>query len=150
MAFPLEKTPQRVNVRLHGTGNQFEVLRRLGKEWEPIGRFDNRDDALDLLAGQLEDKQAKWSMNVKIRDGWVCQYCGEVDVKLLESHHIKPKEQFPELADDLENGKCACMWCHAWKGHKDNKPVRDMILARLCVILVLRQFPKRKEECQIN
>lgn len=80
----------------------------------------------------------------------MCEFpgCGELDKSLLEAHHIKPKAQFPELKYDVKNGKCYCMWHHAWAGHKDNEVIRNKILARFCVILVLRQYPERREQCQ--
>lgn len=93
------------------------------------------------------DDLADWSRQVKIRAGWVCEFpgCGELDRKLLESHHIKPKEQFPELAKELENGECLCLYHHAVR-HWDNEPVRNKILARLAIILWLRYVkPANKE-----
>ena len=80
----------------------------------------------------------RWSIGVKISHGYVCRHCGELDRKLLDSHHIKPISKFPELKYDIDNGICYCLWCHAFQGHKDNKAIRDMILARLAIILYLR------------
>jgi len=87
------------------------------------------------------DELADWSRQVKIKAGWVCAFpgcgVGVLDKKLLESHHIKPKELFPELARDIKNGTCRCIYHHAVE-HWDNEEVRNKILARLAIILYLR------------
>ena len=82
---------------------------------------------------------ADWSRQVKIKAGWVCEIpgCGELDRKLLESHHIKPLSVFPELATDIKNGVCLCIYHHAVK-HWENEAIRNKILARLAIILYLR------------
>lgn len=77
----------------------------------------------------------QWAITVKISAGYICKYCGESDHKLLDSHHIKTISQFPKRKYDVNNGIC---YCHAFQGHKDNKAIRDMILARLAIILYLR------------
>ena len=85
---------------------------------------------------------ADWSKQIKIRDHYTCQGCGEIDKELLESHHSKPKEQFPELALDLDNGQCLCLACHAHK-HRANAYIYNMILARLARVLYHRIYPNR-------
>ncbi len=81
----------------------------------------------------MRDEELKnWSREVKIKGGWVCADCGELDKKLLDSHHIKPKGMFPALMYDLDNGQCLCLWCHA-KKHTGWCVLK--ILARLAVIL---------------
>lgn len=89
------------------------------------------------------DDLADWSRGVKIKGGQVCIQCGELDRKLLESHHIKTKEQFPELAKELSNGECRCLFCHA-VAHWSNEPVRNKILARLAIIYHLRYSAQPK------
>lgn len=98
-------------------------------------------------SGSPEELLAEWSLDVKIRAGWVCEHpgCGELDRELLESHHIKSKYYFPELALDPENGKCLCLWHHAVAHRKDPR-VRDAILARLAVKLYLRSNRTRSKE----
>lgn len=85
------------------------------------------------------DEYADWSRQVKIMGSWVCEIpgCGEFDPKLLESHHIKPKAEFPELAKEIGNGTCLCIYHHAVK-HWSNEVIRNKILARLAIILYLR------------
>lgn len=91
-----------------------------------------------------QEELADWSKQVKIKDHYVCQGpdCGEMDRSLLESHHSNPKEQFPELALDLDNGECLCLPCHAHE-HRANAYIYNMILARLAKILYLRIYPNR-------
>ena len=85
------------------------------------------------------DEFADWSRQVKIKGGQVCEFpdCGQIDRKLLESHHTKPKVEFPELAKDINNGECLCIYHHAVK-HWSNEVIRNKILARLAIILYLR------------
>lgn len=91
----------------------------------------------------LDEKARRWSKEVKIRDGWACEDCGELDKQLLEAHHIKPKHLFPQLMYQLDNGKCVCMWCHA-KRHKLNPIICCRILARLATILYKRLYPGKE------
>lgn len=78
-----------------------------------------------------------WANRVKLRDFYTCRHCGQTKRKFLDSHHIKPIYQFPELKYDDDNGRTLCMWCHAWQGHKDKKAIREKILTRYAVILHL-------------
>ena len=87
-------------------------------------------------------KDLEWSRNVKIKDGWTCQDCGELGKDLLESHHTHPKDKFPELALDPDNGECLCILCHAER-HRKNVYIYNMILARLARVLYLRIYPNR-------
>jgi len=82
---------------------------------------------------------ADWSRQVKTKDGWVCTFpqCGQLDKKLLESHHTNPVSMFPELAKEVKNGECLCIYHHAVK-HWDNEELRYKILARLGMIYHLR------------
>lgn len=49
-------------------------------------------------------------LQAKRRDGFKCTECGS---KLsLEVHHVKPVEQYPELAFDLANLTTMCAACH--------------------------------------
>ena len=79
-----------------------------------------------------EERLRRWSYEVKIKAGWVCEAegCGELDRRLLESHHIIPKDLYPQLMHKLSNGKCLCIRCHA-EAHKNNPEIAEMILERL-------------------
>jgi len=91
----------------------------------------------------LEQKRFIWSRDVKIAGGWVCKKCGELDRELLESHHIKPKDLFPELQYIVTNGECICLWCHAI-AHQNNRIICNQILARLAIKLYYRLYPNKR------
>jgi len=65
-------------------------------------------------------KEPSWNLKVKIRDHYLCRFCGEgvIDHEIIEAHHIKRKKDYPELADVLENGETLCMFCHAKEHYK--------------------------------
>lgn len=137
--FPLLKTPLTVKVRLLERDGLFYVIQRDGDGWESIFHSKDRGKALDFLKVKLEERPNQWALEVKMRDGWCCTDCGELDRSLLEAHHTKPKHIFPELADDIENGETKCIYCHAQK-HKDEPAIYNMILARLAIILYKRFY----------
>lgn len=69
------------------------------------------------------------------RDNYECQWCkaeGRVANSrnaILEVDHIKPLEQFPELALDPDNLRTLCKDCHNKRHHRFNyaprgKPIR--------------------------
>lgn len=64
------------------------------------------------------------------RDHRLCQLRLSKDCTRIatEVHHIKPLEEFPELALDLSNLTCACWNCHeltkSRKSKRPNLPVR--------------------------
>jgi len=95
------------------------------------------EEAMKKLCEEAEARSMKWSHDVKVKDGFVCTGCGELDKELLESQHTKPREVFPELAYDLDNGECLCIPCHAEK-HKDSLTLYYKILARGFDILYKR------------
>lgn len=158
MGFPLEKTPPSVKIRLLYKDNLFHVMKRVGEsgeEWQSIGQFKTRNKAIDFLEAQPEfppnepkvtliDKLRRWALDVKRRAGWVCEEpgCGELDKEVLDAHHPKPRSEFPELTLDPENGKCVCLFDHAWR-HRDNIRIMEHILARLALILYQRLYPRR-------
>lgn len=103
---------------------------------------ETREQALEAIEKELNNHDAQWSREIKIRARWTCEYpgCGEIDKTLLESHHIKSREQFPELMHEISNGRCLCLYHHAFA---HTGIVRDHILARLAVILYRRMYPER-------
>lgn len=56
------------------------------------------------------DKLQEWSKLVKEQSENVCDICGST--RNLKSHHIKPKEKFPDFAYDVSNGVVLCSPCH--------------------------------------
>lgn len=65
-------------------------------------------------------KEPSWSLQVKMRDNYLCKFCGEgaFDHKIIEAHHIKRKADRPDLADNIDNGETLCMFDHAKEHYK--------------------------------
>ncbi len=51
-----------------------------------------------------------WSKTIKKLDNNMCKLCGSIEN--LNSHHIQPKGDFPELSLFLDNGITLCEECH--------------------------------------
>ena len=82
--------------------NVMEFLEEGGFNW------DNHGVEYIVENAEIIDHQI-WSNKVKSRDG-KCQVCGSTHN--LEAHHIKPKNQNPELTHDVDNGMTLCEKCH--------------------------------------
>jgi len=52
-----------------------------------------------------------WRKAVMERDGYKCVLCGKHD-KHLESDHIKPVSERPDLIYEINNGRTLCRTCH--------------------------------------
>lgn len=52
----------------------------------------------------------RWAKLVKELDNHMCKLCGSKEN--LNAHHIQPKQDFPELSLDLDNGITLCKKCH--------------------------------------
>ena len=53
-----------------------------------------------------------------IRDDYTCQICGLRDPEIIEVDHIKPKCDYPELVNVLENLIALCPNCHRRRTNK--------------------------------
>lgn len=144
MSLSLAETPDTVKIRCWKYHDTYCVLQRDGKGWEGISGF-TKNEALEVIERHFALKDADWSLQVKMRAGYCCQHpgCGELEKSLLESHHVKPVSQYPELRNDLTNGKCLCLYHHAlahtgW--------IRRLIMARGFLILWGKLYPQRKAE----
>jgi len=56
-------------------------------------------------------KYKEWRDGVFKRDGYMCQFCGQVGGR-LNADHIKPISLFKELIFELDNGRTLCGDCH--------------------------------------
>jgi predicted restriction endonuclease len=56
---------------------------------------------------------AKWAAEIKNRDSYTCQICGQYG-GYLESHHKYSYHSFPKLRYDIANGSCLCQICHEY------------------------------------
>ena len=65
-------------------------------------------------------KHRAWRARVLQRAHGLCEECrryGRTDkdglpVQATTAHHIKPRDQYPELQCDPSNGQALCMACH--------------------------------------
>jgi len=106
-----------------------------------------QEQALEWLGDYHNNKSAKWSKEVKMKAGYVCERSGVLDQELLDSHHKKPRSQFPERQYDLDNGECLSLLWHAFE-HRHNLKWCNLILWRAVIILWRRyvgQIPKQIE-----
>ena len=55
-----------------------------------------------------QKKLKEWSRRIRIN--MTCQVCGSMEN--LDSHHLLPKERWPEYKFELMNGICVCKKCH--------------------------------------
>lgn len=84
-------------------------------EWKPLKHLTHRKSAFK-----------KWGKIIKERDKYQCQLCPENRKELLEAHHIKTKELYPELEFNIDNGITLCLKCHALQ-HLDNPKALRLI-----------------------
>jgi hypothetical protein len=84
----------------------------------------------DLRIKGLTIALKQWSQRVKERDDYKCQICGNVSKPFLEAHHIKHRDEYPELQLEIENGITLCVRCHADK-HRDDARVYGLINSRV-------------------
>lgn len=149
MAFRGE-IPAYVKIRVWKNRGRYYVLQRDGEGWESMVDFPTEDEALEVIEQHFADKDARWSLGVKVRAGWVCEEpgCGEGvggDKTLLEAHHIEPVAICPTKRNDPTNGRCLCLFHHA---SKHTGWARLTILARLALVLYGRLYPHKKAEIE--
>lgn len=81
-------------------------------------RKEIKDACHDLYGPKLKYTNTrailKWGKEVRERDNETCCRCSAVktDSWSIHSHHIVPKEYFPETAFDTDNGITLCNSCH--------------------------------------
>ena len=65
-------------------------------------------------------RHREWRRKVLRRAGGLCEICrryGRTDkngerIKARIAHHIKPRDEYPELQYDVSNGQALCGKCH--------------------------------------
>ena len=65
-------------------------------------------------------RHRKWAEKVLRRAGYLCEECkryGRLDkdglpVRATTAHHIKHRDEYPELQYDVTNGRALCERCH--------------------------------------
>jgi hypothetical protein len=97
---------------------------------ENFGSFNNSKKQANLSI-TVHDKGNEWSWNgsseenkwkndVFERDDYICQDCGDDTGGNLNAHHIKRRNQHPELRDCVENGITLCKTCHTERHSNEN------------------------------
>lgn len=66
----------------------------------------------DLIIARSTPEQIKWAKDVKDRDKYTCQKCGNKSGGNLNSHHLMKFSEYPELRTVLDNGITLCEECH--------------------------------------
>lgn len=69
----------------------------------------------------------EWRLKVLERDSYICQKCGCKRKRLLQTHHKKSKERYPEIAYDIDNGETLCIYCHI----KEHPMLQSFMLSSL-------------------
>ena len=72
------------------------------------------------------NKAKKWRNDIRNRDNWTCQDCGEKKEN-IEAHHIKKWKDNPDKRFEMDNGVSLCLECHYLR-HKNNN---DAVETRL-------------------
>jgi len=74
----------------------------------------------EFLETDIVASDGSWRMQVLERDNYHCQFCGRSQIKHrhfaragMISHHILPREPYPEYINDPDNGVTVCRGdCH--------------------------------------
>ncbi len=75
--------------------------------WHWQGGITEKKSRDNLYPGYKE-----WRREVYKRDNFQCQVCGYNKSGALEAHHKKPRNKYPELLLDVDNGITLCKKCH--------------------------------------
>lgn len=99
----------------------------LNAGYEPIGYVSGEDHPNWKGGMEDEERQAfqNWSKRVKNRDNYNCQSCDEAQSSVRFAHHIKRRDEYPELAFEDSNGITLCADCHA-EAHKEDREYNSL------------------------
>lgn len=64
---------------------------------------------------QFDSRYQEWSLCIKKRDNWKCKIADKNCSGRLESHHILPWKDYPELRYEMNNGITLCCFHHPRK-----------------------------------
>lgn len=66
----------------------------------------------DRIDRRYDIRHKEWSLNVKKKDNFICQKCGDSSGHNLVSHHILAYWKYPNSRYDIDNGITLCSNCH--------------------------------------
>jgi hypothetical protein len=90
--------------RIWGEKNPEKILYNIQKHYSTLGAI------LGMTGRRYKFSLMVWSKSVKKRDGNKCWVCGTN--KKLEANHILPKNRYPELTFNINNGITICQDDH--------------------------------------
>ena len=135
LAEDIGKTPSSRDMRKKGKYTPSPYRRVFGTwkkallnaGYEPIGYVSGEDHPNWKGGMKNEDRQAfeNWSKRVKNRDNYNCQRCEKPRSEVRFAHHIKRRDEYPELAFEDDNGITLCADCHA-EAHKEDREYNSL------------------------
>ena len=72
--------------------------------------FEKYGKQFDMTSMEYSFTIQAWAKTIKKLDNYMCKNCDSKDN--LNAHHIQPKNDFPELSLELDNGITLCDKCH--------------------------------------
>lgn len=113
------------------TGRKVTWANKIGDAQRGKPRYSTRGDKHWNWNGGISEEESKirnsikykvWRHDVFKRDWFTCQMpkCGYKG-RLIEAHHIKTFEKYPELRFDVDNGITLCKPCHNKTRNKENQ-----------------------------
>jgi len=72
----------------------------------------------------------QWAVQIKERDNYICQECGDTRRSILEAHHVLSRSDRPDLIFELDNGITYCLWCH-YKQHTNDVRAARLIMHKI-------------------
>lgn len=84
--------------------NPEKVLVILKRHLEKYGKLFN------MTPNEYMYAVNSWSKTIKKMDNYICKLCNSK--KNIQAHHIQPKQDFPKLCLELNNGVTLCENCH--------------------------------------
>ena len=71
----------------------------------------------------LDSRYSDWMISVRNRDDWKCKINNKDCKGRIETHHILPWRDFPELRYDINNGITVCHYHHPRKRSEEKRLV---------------------------
>lgn len=104
--------------KLHSVETRAKIS-RITRERTPRGAachsyIDGK--AKERKEGRHSLEAKRWAYDVKARDDFACEHCGDDQGGNLQAHHRKHWATHPDLRFDIANGVTLCVTCH-WLAH---------------------------------
>jgi 5-methylcytosine-specific restriction endonuclease McrA len=104
---PSEKTRKKLSEGKRGKNNpMYGICGELCPSYKSNLTEEDRQDR------RLIPEYREWAKQIKIRDNFICQVCGDSKGGNLVSHHLESYNNNKDLRVALDNGVCLCEECH--------------------------------------